>query len=69
MQAAAQREAVPADQLQLSIDSSLTVKGHPELLSRAVGNLLRNSLLHAPGSTIHVSASAKRDRITLLVRR
>jgi two-component system sensor histidine kinase CpxA len=68
VEAAAQREAVPADQLRINIDPSLSVKAHPELLSRAVGNLLRNSLLHAPGSSIHVTASTKRDRVTLLVR-
>jgi two-component system sensor histidine kinase CpxA len=68
VEAAAQREAVPADQLRINIDPSLSVKAHPELLSRAVGNLLRNSLIHAPGSSIHVTASAKRDRVTLLVR-
>jgi two-component system sensor histidine kinase CpxA len=68
VEAAAQREAVLVDQLCINIDPSLSVKAHPELLSRAIGNLLRNSLLHAPGSSIHLTASAKRDRVTLLVR-
>jgi len=42
----------------LECDASLAIRGNPELLHRAIDNIVRNAVKHAPhGSTVLVSAS------------
>jgi two-component system sensor histidine kinase CpxA len=41
------READPADAVAVEVESGLFAMGEPDLLARAVGNLLRNALRHA----------------------
>jgi two-component system sensor histidine kinase CpxA len=60
-------EAIPAQHLRLSVPRDLQVRAVPDLLRRAVGNILRNARLHAPESDIEVSASRKGDRVLLSI--
>lgn len=58
-------EAIPPSQLKLQIGRDVRVKAVPDLLRRAVGNILRNARLHAPESVIEVSAARQGERILL----
>ncbi|HTT04380.1 MAG TPA: ATP-binding protein [Steroidobacteraceae bacterium] len=52
----------------LAVPSALTVAGDRELLFRALENVVRNALSHAPnGSTVELSARAQDDRVIVRV--
>lgn len=61
-------EAVPAMKLRVNVPAELVVRCIPELLRRAIGNILRNACLHAPESDIHIAAHRmKGDRLLLRI--
>lgn len=62
------REALEPDQLRVDIPAGLAVEAEPELLARAVGNLLRNARRYAgEAGPIEVSARLEGDRVRLTV--
>jgi two-component system sensor histidine kinase CpxA len=63
-----EREAKDAGQIETRIEESLVAQAEPELLSRAVANLVRNAIRYAAGSgPISISAVRHQDRIRLTV--
>jgi two-component system sensor histidine kinase CpxA len=60
-------EAIPPAHLRLQIGRDIVIKAVPDLLRRAVGNILRNARLHAPESVIEVSATRKGDRVLIQI--
>ncbi len=60
------REA-PAGVIVTDIDASLTVLAHPELLVRAVANLVRNAVRYA-GAAGPITLSARRERESVCLR-
>jgi two-component system, OmpR family, sensor histidine kinase CpxA len=60
-------EAIPAQMLKLTLPKDLIVKAVPDLLRRAVSNVLRNARLHAPESDIEVSATRRGDLVLLTI--
>lgn len=60
-----QLEAVPADQCRIQVPSDLRVLGLPDMLRRAIGNVLRNARLHAAGSPVEITATKSRDKVVL----
>ncbi len=60
-------EAVPAAHLRLQISRDIVIKAVPDLLRRAVGNILRNARLHAPESVIDISATRQGDRVSIQI--
>ncbi len=64
---AASVEAIPPLKLRLHVPADLIVRCIPDLLRRAVSNILRNACLHAPDSTIEISASRQGDQVRLLI--
>jgi two-component system sensor histidine kinase CpxA len=64
----AAREADGAANIKVQIDGALEVLVQPELLSRAVANLLRNALRYAgKAGPIAITATAAAGRVTLTV--
>ncbi|MFM8359998.1 MAG: sensor histidine kinase [Verrucomicrobiota bacterium] len=64
----AAREGLAADGLRLDVPAGLAVEAEPELLARALGNLLRNAQRYAgPAGPIEVSARPQGDRVQLIV--
>lgn len=62
------REASESDAIKVEIDPALTALAEPELLTRALANLVRNAIRYAAaGGSISVAAARKGDRISLLV--
>ncbi|NOT64100.1 MAG: HAMP domain-containing histidine kinase [Acidobacteria bacterium] len=62
------REASGA-QVTLALDESLTAHAHPELLARALGNLIRNAVRYAGAAgPITLAGAAQGDHITLSLR-
>ncbi|MCA1963580.1 MAG: HAMP domain-containing histidine kinase, partial [Prosthecobacter sp.] len=64
---AAATEAVPAHQLRVQIPSDVLVRCIPDLLRRAVANILRNALRHAPGSQVTLSAHRQGSNVHLVM--
>ncbi|MCX6858135.1 MAG: ATP-binding protein, partial [Verrucomicrobia bacterium] len=60
-------EAIPAQCLRLNLPRDLMVKAVPDLLRRAVSNILRNARLHAPESNIEVTATRRGDLVSLTI--
>lgn len=60
-------EAIPAQCLRLNLPRDLVVKAVPDLLRRAVSNILRNARLHAPESNIEVTATRRGDLVSLTI--
>lgn len=60
-----QLEAVPADQCRIQVPSDIRVMGLPDLLRRAIGNVLRNARLHAAGSPVEITATKAKGRVVL----
>ncbi|GEP45787.1 sensor histidine kinase [Brevifollis gellanilyticus] len=60
-------EAIPAQKLRVTVSADLVVRCIPDLLRRAIGNILRNARLHAPESDIEVTASRRGDLIRLRI--
>ena len=62
------REAAEANLIEIHIDESLQAQAEPELLSRALANLVRNAIRYAGQSgPITVSANAQDGRVILTV--
>ncbi len=62
------REAADATRIEIQIDEALQAQAEPELLSRALANLVRNALRYAgQAGPITVSATSQDGRITLTV--
>jgi two-component system sensor histidine kinase CpxA len=62
------REAPDATQIDIQIDSALQALAEPELLSRALANLIRNALRYAgDAGPVTLSASAADGHITITV--
>ena len=63
------REIPPGREVTLEINDALLALAEPELLARALGNLLRNALRHGGDSgLISISATAGGERVRLAVR-
>ena len=61
-------EAAPDGQVEVQIPEDLTVMAQPELLSRALANLVRNAVRYAgPAGPITVSASRKDGAVVIAV--
>lgn len=60
------REAVPAERLILKLPPDLSVRASPGLLSRAIGNVVRNTLRYA-GPAAHLEITACREDDTVLL--
>lgn len=62
------RESIPAEQLTLTIPADLRARIHPGLLTRAAGNVLRNSLRYAgPGAHLEITAARHGAEILLTI--
>jgi two-component system, OmpR family, sensor histidine kinase CpxA len=57
----------PSGRTSLQIDPELHVQAEPELLTRALSNLLRNAVRYSDTGAIVVSARREDDRITIAV--
>jgi two-component system sensor histidine kinase CpxA len=62
---AAHAECFPENLLELRIPSGLQAATRGPLLRRALGNILRNALLHAPGSPVEITAESSHDQVRL----
>jgi len=60
-------EGVPAQLCQIQIPPDLAVLAVPDLLHRALGNVLRNACLHAPDTPIEIRAVRSHNRVILTV--
>lgn len=58
-------EGVPPQHLRLRVPRDLQVKAVPDLLRRAIGNVLRNARIHAPNSDIEITAARAGDHVRL----
>ncbi len=62
------REAAASDAIEVSVPDELQAKAEPELLARAVGNLIRNALRYAGhAGPIRLTAAARGDEVILSV--
>ena len=62
------REAEPSDQVHIQIAEDLQALADPDLLSRALANLIRNALRYAGGTgPVMVSARSQDNGVTLTV--
>lgn len=62
------REVPSGRRLDLQIPADLRVSADPDLLARALGNILRNANRHAPEGGITVSAERSGERVCLHIR-
>jgi two-component system sensor histidine kinase CpxA len=63
-----EREEVGPDQVRVQIPPGLEVRAEPELLERAVGNLVRNALRYAGGSgPIEITAERTHHEVILRI--
>ncbi|HYF37864.1 MAG TPA: HAMP domain-containing sensor histidine kinase [Prosthecobacter sp.] len=60
-------EAVDDAQVMLQVPAELAVSARPDLLRRAVGNVLRNARLHAPETRIEIEAVRSNGHIRLSI--
>jgi len=64
----ASREAVPPERLTLQVPPDLSARASPGLLSRAVGNVIRNSLRYAgPQARLEIAAHREHDHVVLTI--
>lgn len=69
VQRAVQRESMPATEIITQIDPEIRVVADPELLARALANLIRNAVRYAgDAGPIYVSAERNRDAVAIEVR-
>jgi two-component system sensor histidine kinase CpxA len=62
------REAAPTDRIQLEVPEGMQAQADPELLARAIGNLLRNALRYAgTAGSITIRAAANGDTVSITV--
>ncbi len=64
---AAQLEGVPSHQLRLEAPEGLEVRARSDALRRALSNVFRNALLHAPGSPITVLVTRRNGTTTVSI--
>lgn len=65
---AASREGLDADEISGPIPAGLKVQAHAELLQRAIANVLRNALVHAPESpSIEVEVERQGEGVILTI--
>lgn len=63
-----EREGKSSDRILVEVDESLAVQAEPELLTRALANLLRNALRYAGGAgPVRISARRDRDTVAIIV--
>lgn len=63
----AEREGA-SDRISLEVPGDLTVLAHPDLLSRAIANVLRNSIRYAgDGGPIRIESSTEKDLVRLSI--
>jgi two-component system sensor histidine kinase CpxA len=67
IQDVAHAESVPGQQLSVNIPTGLQVQSRGDLLRRALGNVLRNTLLHAPDSPITITATLRNHHVLLSI--
>jgi len=68
IQAVVRREAGDGARIEIEVPASLKVTGEPQLLSRAIGNLLRNAIRYAGAAgPIRLSAAVGNGYVDLLV--
>jgi two-component system sensor histidine kinase CpxA len=60
-------EGVESEQVSITLPAGLQVKARPDLLRRAIGNVLRNAMCHAPESIIEVSATRTNGHVRLSI--
>ena len=69
LQRAVQRESMPTTEIITKIDPNIRVVADPELLARALANIIRNAVKYAGNAgPIHVSAKRKGDKIKIQVK-
>ena len=69
LQRAVQRENMPATEIITKIDPKIRVIADPELLARALANIIRNAVKYAgEAGPIHVSAKREGNKIKIQVR-
>lgn len=67
IEAVVEVEGVPMNRVQLTVPQELQVMVVPDLLRRAIGNVVRNASLHAKDSLIEIKAVRSKDTITLTI--
>ncbi len=68
VQRAIEREGVPVDRIQVAVATDLTVAGSADLLTRAVGNLVRNAIRYAgDAGPISVTATVLDGEVRLTI--
>jgi len=60
------REAPDADVV-IRMDDEIAVRGDPELLARAVANVVRNAARYAAGTGVAIAAERRRGRVSLTI--
>ena len=66
---AVQRETKPEDEIIVQVDPSVRVLADPELLTRAISNIVRNAVKYAAGSgPITIMAETGKDQATIRIR-
>lgn len=60
-------EGISQDQFTLALPTSAAVKARPDLLRRAIGNVLRNAIRHAPDSAVDISAIRSNGHVRLSI--
>jgi len=69
LQRAVQRESMPTTEIITKIDSRIRVIADPELLARALANIIRNAVTYAgDAGPIHVSAKREKNKIKIQVK-
>ena len=68
-QEAVRREQIPGSEMVVDIDPAIQVMASPDLLTRALANLVRNAVKYAgEAGPIHIVAHRSRGKVTLEVR-
>ncbi|MBU0968765.1 MAG: HAMP domain-containing histidine kinase [Proteobacteria bacterium] len=69
VQGAVQREGVPGVEIDVQIDAGINVVAAPELLTRAIANLIRNAVRYAgKAGPIYIAAERKNDGVTIEIK-
>jgi signal transduction histidine kinase len=69
LERAVQRESMPATKIITKIDPEIRVMADPELLARALANIIRNAVKYAgDAGSIHVSAKRQGNKIKIQVK-
>ena len=68
VQRAIEREGIPSGRITINVPPDLTVAGSADLLTRAVGNLVRNAVRYAGDSgPISIEATTEQDGLRLTI--